>query len=277
MGAQRYHAKKEALLDETVMELKTMDRTGNEARYSALWGQMFTLMFELYDDGTERFVNLLEDLFRKFDAEKGEKFSHYFKYVLSRRKNDQYQDIADRKLQLDSLDQTVFDGADATLGEMIPAPLSEDPSHRLEALTPLLELTSMILNFSACHHNKADNETKRNWYRIFYTEDVTLGAKTAQSRFLHERDVFTALKKPYLDYYMEKICRSMREIGETKLKPYCEVVPEQTDCMQEVPVPIPADVSLSYLKNCEGYQASKAARSNQRGDYKREKEQLKQC
>lgn len=52
MGAQRYDAKKEALLDETVMELKTMDRTGNEARYSALWGQMFTLMFELYDDGT---------------------------------------------------------------------------------------------------------------------------------------------------------------------------------------------------------------------------------
>lgn len=274
--------RREKQLDRTVLELKTLDLEGNTARAAALRGQVLTMAIELYDDGTEWFLQLLLELLDRFDASQGEQFSHYFKFVLSRRRNDRYRDIANRMEQMDYLDRKIAaddEGGGHDLGEMVAGAPENDPAYRLDWWAPFLELTSMVLHFAELHQGPAANETRRNWYRIFYTEDITKAVKISTLEFLHERDVFTALKQTYLDYYMTRPCHSLQEITETTLKPYCEVVPEQTGCTAETPLPIPADVSLCYLRLAEGQAkgASRSARSNHKAAYDQEKEQIRKC
>ena len=271
--------RREEQLDRIVLEMKTLDVEGNAARVVALRGQALAIAMELYDDGTEWFLQLLLELLDRFDAGQGEQFSHYFKFVLSRRRNDCYRDIANREEQLDSLDQPAYADSQETLGNAQAGPPADDPAWLLDMRAPFLEWTAMVLNFAERHRGQAANETRRNWYRIFYTEDITQAVKITTMEFLHERDVFTALKQTYLDYYMTKSCHSLREITETALKPYCEVVPEQTGCTEETPLPIPADVSLCYLQLVEGQTkgASRPARSNHKAAYDQEKEQIRKC
>ena len=107
--------------------------------------------------------------------------------------------------------------------------------------------------------------------RNFSLEDMAEGI-----RFAHERDIFSAMDLEYLDYYMSAPCRTGKAVMNTPLKPYCQVVPSQTDS-SPVPVPLPKDVSLCYLKCCKGISVGASARSNQWGFYKTEKENLLSC
>ena len=182
--------RREEALDRTVLELKALDPEGNAARAASLRGQALTLALELYDDGTEWFLQLLLELLDRFDASQGEQFSHYFKFVLSRRRNDRFRDVANRVEQLDSLDQPSGAGRQDTLGDAQAAPAADDPARLLDLRAPFLEWTAMVLNFAERHQGQAANETRRNWYRIFYTEDLTQAVKIAPLDFLHQRDVF---------------------------------------------------------------------------------------
>lgn len=269
----------EKQLNQAVAEWNAMPACGNEAVRASLYGKILELSFALFDDGTALFLDVLAETLDKFDAARGEgKFSHYLKFVWSRRKKDRLDDVSGREQQLDSIDRPVSaDGGGATVGDYIPGNAADDPAEQLQLSAPFLELTSMILNFADCHQGKAANETRRNWYRLFYTEDMTAALKIASMSFLHERDVFSALKQPYLDYYMAKRCETMAAIQATPLKPYCAVVPERAGRNEETPLPIPADVLLCYLEKCEGKKATAPARSNQKAVYDNEKRNMLKC
>ena len=133
-----------------------------------------------------------------------------------------------------------------------------------------------MLNFAQRHQGQAANERRREWFRLFYTEDMTQALKLMPLTFLHERDVFQAMKLPYLDYYMAKICRTGPQIAAAPLKPYSAVVPERAGTDTETPVPLPADVSLSYKRLCGGERVGASARSEQYKWYKREKEKIRE-
>ena len=123
--------RREEQLDRIVLEMKTLDVEGNAARVVALRGQALAIAMELYDDGTEWFLQLLLELLDRFDAGQGEQFSHYFKFVLSRRRNDRYRDIANREEQLDSLDQPADPGQCPGGSSSRRSRLASGPAHPL--------------------------------------------------------------------------------------------------------------------------------------------------
>lgn len=233
---------------------------------------LFLLSFELYDDHSDAFLNSVLEALQKYDPEKGP-FSHYLKYLISRRNTDAYRKQRNHAPNADSLDAAISEENTLSLEDVVSDRMAEDPGQigRLEG--KLADLTAMILNFSQRHAGKADNATRRSWYRMFYTENMTLVAKEEVRTLLHERDVFTAMELEYLDYYMTKACRSLRTLGAARLKPYHEVVPER-ESMEDTPVPLPADVSLAFWQYCRGEKKGASARSEQYKAYKQELEQL---
>lgn len=264
--------KKELRLNETVREWKQLD-AADEARRGTLWGDIFLLAFELFDDGSERFLSVFQETLGSYALEKGP-FSNYFSFVYSRRKKDAFDDVLSRSEQIDSFDKLVGEDEASTLQDYCAAPDAEQPEARYVAEAPLEELTAQILNFAQRHQGQAANERRREWFRLFYTEDMTESLKLVALSFMHERDVFEAMKLPYLDFYMAECCRSMAKITETPLKPYSAVVPERKGVDTETPVPLPADVSLSFKRICEGGRVGASARSEQYKRYKAEKEMI---
>lgn len=76
--------KKEMRLNEAVREWKRLG-AADEARRDALWGDIFLLAFEMFDDGSERFLSVFQETLMNYSLEKGP-FSNYFSFVYSRRK-----------------------------------------------------------------------------------------------------------------------------------------------------------------------------------------------
>lgn len=267
----------EQKLDETAELWKSMLSEGNEAAAQACKIQIWELVFELYDredqaDASGRkataVLDVMKEALAKYTPEAGA-FSRYFSYLLKRREIDAYRYDERHAPGGDSLDRPISEEGGLTLGDTLTANPETEPEAAIDVDGLFAELTSRILNLSA-RQGRAGNETRRMWYRIFYTEDMTCAMKEHVFRFVHPRDIFEAMETDYLDYYMTAVCRDEQAVMDTPLKRCCDVIPESTDT-QEIPFPFPAGVSLAYLKACRGISASGAARSNHLKEYRREK------
>lgn len=170
-----------------------------------------------------------------------------------------------------SIDEPDDDG----LSTDIPDPLAVNAEALAVFNARLVELGAMVLNLKLA--KSSDTENRRMWYRLFYTEDVTLAAKTDELSVIHERDIFSAMKLPYLDYYMRKKCRTLRQITYTPLKAYGEIVPQKKEIREEPKLPFTADISLSYLNICENISRSHDTHSRQKQNYAADKGRLSQC
>ena len=265
----------EKRMDEAARSYVSMEETGNEAARQALYLELFELWYRLFDNSDKSALDAFEEALRRYQPEKGA-FSHYLSFLMNRRKTDANRALKSRNIQILSMDAPMGE-EDATLSDFIADPSAAKPEERAEWDEALVELTALVLDFSERHRGKAGNETRRNWYRLFFTEDMTFAAKSVPLRLTHERDVFSAMKLAYLDYYMSAPCRDLASLLRTALRPYGETVPERGGEEGETPVPIPADVCLNYLKRCEKVQAGAAARSNQMKFYKEEKERIRRC
>ena len=265
----------EARLNQAAEQWARLDPKGNEAARQALYGEIFTLAFQLYDQSGEMWVvDAFEEAMEKFDPERAQ-FSRYFAHLLSKRKVDAYRYEQRHSPAGISLETPTEEDEQSELKDFLEDTTIRKPGDVLAFESSFLELASMILNFTLCHTKKSANETRRNWYRMFYTEDMTHAVKSVEFHFLHERDMFAAMKQPYLDYYMSAPCTKMVQIQVTPLRPYCQVVPERVGRTEETPVPIPADVSLSYLRRCEGKRVGSSARSEMLKFYRGKEEKKK--
>lgn len=265
----------EKRMDEAARSYVSMEETGNEAARQALYLELFELWYRLFDNTDKSALDAFEEALRRYQPEKGA-FSHYLSFLMNRRKTDANRALNSRNIQILSMDAPMGE-EDATLSDFIADPSAAKPEERAEWDEALVELTALVLDFSERHRGKAGNETRRNWYRLFFTEDMTFAAKSVPLRLTHERDVFSAMKLAYLDYYMSAPCRDLASLLRTALRPYGETVPGSGREEGETPIPIPADVCLNYLKRCEKVQAGAAARSNQMKFYKEEKERIRRC
>lgn len=284
--------RKEARLNEAVLQWKSLPREGNRAALAALRNEIWILAFELYDpkpgkfrsrgSNTARefdrasmiFLDVFVEVMEKYSPEKGP-FSNYLFFLLKRRTISAYRTDQIYTPEGDSIDAITETDDGIIIEGLTPvAPEDQEPEVRAMLNDLFAELTAMVLNFSERHSGRSNNETRKMWYRLFYTEDMTLAAQTAELSTSHERDIFAAMKLPYLDYYMSKKCRALRQLAHTPLKPYEESVPERKGRTEETPLPLPADVSLSYLKICENISAGAGARSNQLNIYKTEKREM---
>lgn len=263
--------RKERELDSVVREWKDAQAVGNEGRAMSLYMNSYLLAMEIYDDGkTDRSMALIEKCLNGYDPQGGE-FSHYMNYTIARRRMD--WNASDEFNDGPRVEQPVSedDGNDLKLEDVLADEGVQEcvePSERLNAKE--MELTSMVLNFSKNHSGRRNNPTRKQWYRLFYTEDMTMICKISIPRFLHERDMLAAMEIPYLDYYMSATCRSFADIRRTHLKPLCETTPPSADTA-ETPIPLPTDVSLCYMLKQTGKKPGRNTRSEFLKPYKEEK------
>lgn len=268
----------ELQLNQVAENWARMPVSGNEAARQSLYDRLFILAFQCYDSSGEMWVlDAFLEAAEKFDPDKG-KFSNYMLFLLSRRSKDAYAYDRRHSPSAESLDEPIkgTEDPDAAKMNFYADENASQPEKMMEGELPIVELTALILNFAQRHKGQSANDTNRNWYQIFYTEDITYAVKLIEFQFLHERDVFQAIKKPYLDYYMCASCGSLREIQETPLRPYREVVP-RSDQDGETPLPIPADVSLNYLRLVEKQTTgtTRPARSGHKKQYEQDKGEIR--
>lgn len=274
---------KEARLDEVVLQAKSLPVTGDETRLLSLRNEAFVLFFELYDteddlshtDGTNYVLDVFESTMRLFDPSKGVPYTHYVNFTMKRRKivkiplTDEGEPIA-----IASIDAKRYDSDGSPMANQIEDRTEEDPEKSGLFDSLYVELTSSILHFAERHTGRSNNAKRLSWYKIFYTEDMTYTWKMRAVRFIHERDVFSALDSGYLDYYMSQKCRKGEEVAKTPLKKYEDVVPAAKGNKEETPVPLPADVSIAYLNTQSFSGASRTNRSNYMGDYRKETHEI---
>ncbi len=276
---------KEKRLNEVALQWKSLPPEGNEAVIVALRNEMWLLSFELYDPKQENFrskgpnadreyqaasktfLDVFEEVSQKYLPENGE-FSHYLSHVFKLRQISTYRKESRTAPTGVSIESGNEDGSNIEL----PSTRVSNPEVLAMLNARFAELGAMILNFSLT--KKKDSETRRMWYRLFFTEEMTLAAKTMELSVIHERDIFKAMKLSYLDYYMSKKCRTLRNITYTPLKPYGDVVPKKKDVRAEPKLPLPADISLNYLQICEGITKGDTARSEQLKNYNNDKRHL---
>lgn len=129
----------------------------------------------------------------------------------------------------------------------------------------------LIINFWNHFKGHAANDNKFRWYQIFYTEDTTCAVKKelgVHPRLLkHEREIFQAIRKTYLDFYMKHECRTLDELFNTHLKTIAEILPGHARGNEEIPLPLQAKISVAYLTECEKVKATEGSRSQQHKTY----------
>lgn len=281
---------KERRLNQTALLWKTTPPEGNEAVIESLRQQVFILSFELFDRKFRRtktgesvesdpgvFMTAFDEAIRNYSPDKG-KFCNYLSFLLKVRELDRLDSEREHAPRAESLDAPVSASEDnsLTLGD-VTAAAEGDPDSGIMFEALYAEMAALVLNFARNHSGRQANESRRNWYRIFFTEDMTLTYKTKSYAFSHERDIFEAMLLPYLDYYMSRPCRTGEEIAYTPLRPYGEVVPARKGSGRETKVPLPADVSLAYLAQCESSPTTAGARSNQLKFYREEVGRIRTC
>lgn len=262
-------------LDSAAVLWKASQTEGNEGAARTHLNRLWLLVFKRFEplpdipgEDPNAIISAMEEALGKYSPEKGA-FSHYFSVLLSGRKADAARYAERHAPSSDSLDRTVAEDGDLTLGSMVAADKRLEPESAIGFDGLFAELTSLVLNFAERQNGRKYNENRRMWHRLFYTEDMTQVMKEHTFRFLHERDIFSAMDTAYLDYYMTCVCRSGQAVQQTPLKPYGQVVPSRSETAP-VPLPIPGDVSLAYLQT-KGVSVGNSARSQQKNYYEMEK------
>ena len=222
-----------------------------------------------------------------FDAEKGDLCSFVKSRLELRRKDMDYKDRGFRKVKIqnpdaqetrkyrraapDSLDRAVDENR--TLMDQY-ADTHSDAADLLDTIfadTRALELLTLILHLRDRLGGRARNEQRINYYRLFFTDsvvDILHHQETPRSYIQHERDLFDALKKTFLHFFMCRECETIAQIRGCPMKRYGEVVDGRP--LESMGHPLPNDVYITYLNTAEGYQIhSPGTISNQRKEYQK--------
>lgn len=152
---------------------------------------------------------------------------------------------------------------------MTPQALQDNGEEWLELEDRVGQLIAAILRLPQLLDRQANNEARINYYRMFFTDGmVNLMHSTGEKLDIsHERDLFRAMKIPFLDFFLERNCRTVREILGTDLKDYGEMVPGRS--MEKPKQPLPNDIYMQYLNNREQMNLkSPSTITNQRNAYR---------
>ncbi len=152
---------------------------------------------------------------------------------------------------------------------MAPQALQDNGEEWLELEDRVGQLIAAILRLPQLLNRQANNEARINYYRMFFTDGmVNLMHSTGEKLDIsHERDLFRAMKIPFLDFFLQRNCRTVREILGTDLKDYGEMVPGRS--MEKPKQPLPNDIYMQYLNDREQMNLkSPSTITNQRNAYR---------
>lgn len=145
----------------------------------------------------------------------------------------------------------------------------KDPEQKMLQDEKICELTMLFTKITDCLTGRQNNETKKSYFKLFATESITGAIRLSADNFLlevHRRDILSALKEKFLDYYMAERCRSIDQIQKCPMKKRCEVE-EESQSDSEVSIPFSNKLYITYLKRMEGKKAGDSAVSMQKKSF----------
>lgn len=266
-------------LDELAEQWYALPAEGNEARKQAMAERLFAGVMALVP---ERWLDALGSFWlkdwNKFDPGKGT-FSGFVNMRLRRCAEEQGHEDRNEQRQTRiepgagenktqwvnraaSLNALTGDEWESEVGELI-----SDPAQNLDRLTEGMLLVALVLNLRKRLLEEQGEQGR--YFPLFFTGGVTdlvqheeiLGLDAGE-----EREIFAAMRLPFLDFFTRQECRSLAAIRKTAMKPYGELVEGRP--MEETDLPLPGDVYIAYLNVVEQYKVSPAAISRQRMAYR---------
>lgn len=210
----------------------------------------------------------------RYDPQKGS-FRGFFKARLKLRKEDMDREDGIKpkggqkdEWRVESLDASIGEDQEETKIGRLEDETAVSGQGELEAEERARELIALILLLPQRLSGKANNPTRVNYFRMFFTDgSVAVLFDSVKWPYLaHERDLFAAMKLPFLDFFMKDTCRSVEDILRSDLKEYGRMVKGQP--MTVPRQPLPNDVYVEYLNTQEGMELkSVSVVSNQRKAY----------
>lgn len=93
-------------------------------------------------------------------------------------------------------------------------------------------------------------KTRVNYYRLFFTSNMTSFLKLRKSRpyFQRRNKIYRALKFEFVDFCMENECETLEQIQDTRLKYLRDIYHEGQYGDERIPVPIDKEIELEYMK-----------------------------
>lgn len=167
-----------------------------------------------------------------------------------------------------SLDAPVSEDSTTTSGDMRQDENAVTAQEKMESEEYGMRIISLILTLPQRLNRQANNESRISYFRMFFTDGAVKAIHNIGTSFFcaHERDLFRAMKLPFLDFFMEKTCRTLLEVTGTNLKDYGLMVPDRP--MEKPKQPLPNDVYLWYMNTQEDAQLkSLSTITNQRKAY----------
>lgn len=168
-----------------------------------------------------------EQDFQRFDPA----LSPFSKFLLSRLKlrvrDGVREDLGLRRVKRDgetvtegafSLDDTGGKDADDDMTREVRDPRAEEALEELFLDERAYECLSLMLDLPNKLQGKANNPEKINYYRMFFTDGVTdyVRSSGGQVFFAHEADLFQAAKLPFLDFFLDRVCRTVPPPGQQR-------------------------------------------------------------
>lgn len=277
MMQDEHRSQKESRINEAARAWKAAEIIPeNEGEAEKLRNYTWEWAEKLFNPKKEEYItDTIFSCIMNFNPDKGA-FCNYLSRILNRRKKGYYAKLFNEdahEIGLSTLVSSDTDEDSLTLEDTLASDIDVEGEvdARIAFDSFIIEQTSLVLNFSHHYTGHAANESRRMWYRIFFTENMTYICKEDPSILKHPRDVFQAMNLSYLDYYMSDFCRTPKEVKWTPPKPYCDVVPNSEDPSTAwLEADFPGDVSLYYILKTTGNKPGRSARSNQLKTYRDE-------
>lgn len=267
-------------IDQLAVQWYELPEEGNEAAKKNLEEQLFFAVFQLLSSpGSQQ--NAVAEAFGEFWLTDWKRFdparSSMSRFLRSRLEFR----VRDLNRQDNGLRKKTADGEEITIRN---SSLDDEEAFTqisgIEDLNAAAALDEILLDELACQcialilelpdrlHGKANNPEKINYYRMFFTDGVVnyIRSDPAQLFFPHERDLFRAIRLPFLDYFLSQKCRTVPSIALSSTKPYGELVENRP--MKPVEQPLPNDVYSAYMFRVEERKAGAPAISQQRQAYR---------
>lgn len=125
-----------------------------------------------------------------------------------------------------SLDDTGGKDADDDMTREVRTPGREEAGRSSSWTSGAYECLSLMLDLPNKLQGKANNPEKINYYRMFFTDGVTdyVRSSGGQVFFAHEADLFQAAKLPFLDFFLDRVCRTVPRLASSETRPYGQLV-----------------------------------------------------
>lgn len=176
-----------------------------------------------------------------------------------------------RNGSLDAPVGTDEDGQTPTQGETIAGPNGNPESETLVKLS-VLEFFALAQKFHENLGRKANNADRVFCYRLCNTDEFVLLLKAIEDVYSfarHERDILNAMHFPFLDYFMEDECRTLKKIVHTAVKSYSELTDESVDETDPKPLMLQNGVYYTYLTRKEKWTLSRSRTVDFLTEYKK--------